>query len=295
MLWLYSAEENTVTMKEEDWQLLFELTPEQFTRLVAALFERMDYTKVIVVDGPGDEGIDVRAFRGDHCIAIQVKHKKHVTLAEIRGFLRVYYSHSSAPQDLFYVTSAPLPENVKVLPEQLPPAANVQFLGKAEIQSLLSRYPDIAARFLTQASRRVKTERRQFLLGILGVLASLIGLTTSLAGWLSLPGKQPLDQRIQNVESVLASIKNLEADLAKIKEDMQNTQKATAMINDNYAKAKELEKLTDVQLAAIQSAVLRPDWKKTFLNYTMGFILGVASSVVGNVLYSKSKQRKALE
>jgi len=61
-----------------------------------------------------------------------------------------------------------------------------------------------------------------------------------------LPSKplQPLDDRIKNVESALASIRGLEEALGKVKEDMVVAESATREINKKYAEAKELQKLT---------------------------------------------------
>ena len=90
-------------------------------------------------------------------------------------------------------------------------------------------------------------------------------------------------------------MRDLEKYLSDIKQDMQATQKATEIINEKHAQAKELEKLTSAQLAALQETLQTRNWKWTALNYVLGFVLGVASSLVASVLYARWRQRKAIE
>ena len=89
-----------------------------------------------------------------------------------------------------------------------------------------------------------------------------------------------LDKRIQTVENALTSMRDLEKYLEKIKQDMVETEKATQLINERYAQAKELEKLTQDQVNAIRATLQAESWQRTIFNYAMGFVLGVASSFV---------------
>ena len=107
--------------------------------------------------------------------------------------------------------------------------------------------------------------------------------------------KAPLDKRIETVEKTLTSIRDLESYLSQIKQDMLDKEKATEVINQKYAQAKELEKITDAQLVALQSTLQKQNWRWTLFNYVMGFVLGVASSLLASVIHARWKQRKALE
>jgi hypothetical protein len=106
---------------------------------------------------------------------------------------------------------------------------------------------------------------------------------------------QPLDDRIKNVESALASIRGLEEALGKVKEDMVVAESATREINKKYAEAKELQKLTDVQLQMLKDTLQSDKWWRTTMNYIIGFVLGVASSFVASILYARWKQNQALQ
>jgi hypothetical protein len=76
---------------------------------------------------------------------------------------------------------------------------------------------------------------------------------------------------------------------------MVETEKATQLLKEKYAHAKELEKLTQDQVNALKATLQAESWQRTIVNYAIGFIFGVASSFVASVLYTKWRQRKALE
>jgi hypothetical protein len=93
----------------------------------------------------------------------------------------------------------------------------------------------------------------------------------------------------------LANIKGLEETLRKVRDDMVATQNATSEINKKYTEAKELEKLTDVQIQALKQTLQTEKWWKTLLNYALGFVLGIASSLIASVLYARWKQNRELQ
>lgn len=107
-------------------------------------------------------------------------------------------------------------------------------------------------------------------------------------------GKPPLQERIESVERALANLKDLEQQLTGIRKDMVETEQARKAIEEKYAKAKELEKLTDEQFEAVQAALRSQSWRRTLVDYLLGFILGVAGSLTASVIYLRLRQRRAL-
>jgi hypothetical protein len=273
---------------------LYDLTALELERLVAGVFAQAGYSNVKLVGGPTDPGFDIVATKDGERVAIQVKHKKHVTLHEIRQYVHEYFSNPSAPPVLVFVTSADLPQDVASVSAQLPVGARLEILGRQDLQQMLSKHAALSGRFLDLATRRFKSQRQRLILSTIGAIASV------LAGLISIyPTRHfhqaPLDTRIQTVESALSSIRDLEAYLGEIKKDMVDTQEATRIINRKYAQAKELEKLTDVQLAALKTTLQTQSWQSVVFNYAMGCVLGIASSFVASVLYARWRQRKSLE
>ena len=159
---------------------------------------------------------------------------------------------------------------------------------------MIAAHATVSQRFMAFATERLKSQRHRLFLSAVAGILSIVGATVSIYT-VVFPPKAPLDNRIETVERALASMHDLETYLADIKRDMEVKQKATAVINQKYAEAKELEKLTTAQLTALQATLQASNWRWTVFNYVIGFLLGVASSLVASVLYARWKQRKALE
>ncbi|MGO9146093.1 MAG: restriction endonuclease [Desulfomonilia bacterium] len=273
---------------------LNDLTPQEFEKLVADLLAASGYTDIRITDGPGDKGVDIIAKHDNELTAIQVKHKAHLRSEEIERFVEKYFADKSTPRSLVFVTSADLPSSVKDIRDRLPSDYRFQLLGREDVLRLLSTNSSVANRYFDLVKQRLSSQRVQFILGTLGVLVSVLSLLLALHGIL-FPVKAPLDERIQTVEKALTNIRDLETYLGKIKTDLVEKQKAAQIINERYAQAKELEKLTQTQLDALRFTLQAQSWRGTLFNYIMGFILGIASSFVATVLYAKWRQRRALE
>lgn len=277
-----------------DADALFELTPSEFERLVAALIAEAGYSSVAVVGGPSDHGVDVIGEKDGRSIAVQVKHKKRVSVGEVQQFIALYFADQSTPRSLIFATSADIPENVRILASKVPTGASLTFLGAKDILKLLSEHRDVASRFFQIATERENAQRSRLFFGLIGSLASMLGLILSLYSFV-FSQKQPLDTRIATVEKALTSISDLETYLRDIKHDMVQTERETEQINQRNAQAKELEKVTDQQMVALRATLQSESWQRTALNYFLGFVFGVASSFLASVLHARWVQRKALQ
>jgi hypothetical protein len=277
-----------------DESRLYNLTPQEFERFVAELLPEAGYSDVRLVGGPGDHGIDLLGTSEGKTIAFQVKHKVRLSLQDIRKFAEHYFADPSVPRSLVFVTSADLPPDAASVAASVPPGAELRFLGRADILRLLKRDPPKPLRWFRVAAKRITKQRFRLWLSALGATASILGVIISLFS-VALPPKETLDKRIETVERALSSIRDLEGYLSDIKDDMVATEKATLVINQKYTQAKELEKLTDQQIAALQETLQVQNWQRTVLNYVLGFVLGIASSLVASILYARWRQRKALQ
>ncbi len=277
-----------------DAKHLNDLTPQEFERLIADLLAASGYTDIRITGGPGDKGIDIIAKRDNETTAIQVRHKAHLRRDEIERFVDKYFADTLTPRSLVFITSAELPPSFKDIADHSPPDRRFQLLGRQEVLQLLTANRKVANRYFGIVKQRLSSQRIQFIVGAIGFVASALGMLFTLYTGL-FPVKAPLDERIQTVEKALANIRDLETYLGKIKTDMVQKQKATQIINDRYTQAKELQKLTHTQLDALRVTLQAGSWHRTLFNYVMGFILGIASSFVANVLFAKWRQRRLLK
>jgi hypothetical protein len=282
--------QDTQTLEHENF---YKLMPTEFERLVADVLAQSGYSDVRLVDGPGDQGIDILANRDGQSVAVQVKHKMRLTLQDINHFVDWYFKNPSTPRTMIFVTSAELPPDAESQIKGIPPGARLEIVDRRGLQQMLYTHKAASQQVMAEANKRLKSQKARLLISAIASLTSILGVLLSLYPYV-FHEKPPLDRRIETVEKALGSMRDLEGYLADIKRDMEETQKATVTINQKYAEAKEIEKLTAAQLAALQATLQVRDWKWTILNYVFGFVLGVASSLVASVLYSRWKHRRAL-
>lgn len=128
-------------------------------------------------------------------------------------------------------------------------------------------------------------------IALIGAFASI----TSFFGIFHEQNKASLPTQIREVETAIGNLRNLENYLEKTKTDMIATKQAKDKIEEEYNKAKVLQKLTEQQIDAISLAVNKRTNADVIMNYFWGFILGVAGSLVASYIYgmlkSKSKNK----
>ena len=277
-------------------ETLYELRPEEFERLVAELLKAQGYESVQVIGGPADHGVDVLAKNEGRPVAVQVKHTRHLSPARLRDIVRQLKTSPHQANELLVITSAAATTADKALLSKLSSqGVSVRLIAQDDLLEILSKHPDIEKATISPARSRTRRQKRDFWIGIVGVLTSVVaGLLVNFVSLFINPSQAPLDQRIETVERAIGSLKNLEQDLTDIKEEMIETERAVRIIKEEHAKAKELEKLTEAQYDAVKTALRSRSWQQTVLNYALGFILGVASSLTASVIYSRRKQRRAL-
>jgi hypothetical protein len=175
------------------------------------------------------------------------------------------------------------------------PGRAVRVIDQKDLIAALESNPLLGSKRLSPARRRRFLERSQLSLAIIGgVLSLLVGVAQFFATRFFGDESDHLRDRIETVEGALASLKDLEEQLTDIKKDMVETEQATAAIKAEYERAAVLKKLTAEQLQAVGAAVRAKSWRQTFLDYLVGFGLGVAGSLTASVIYSRTRRRLAL-
>jgi hypothetical protein len=280
-------------------QWIYDLTPREFQELVADLLRVTGFSNVRSVDGPEEEGIDILAEKNGETIAVEVKLRKEVRAAELERFIGHFQMNDDLPRNAFFVTSARIDPHLHAVVENATSNLKVRLIGIDELRRIVQanrqvlEQHQVLEKFSIPVQHRQRSSKVSLLISSAGVVISILAVLLLLTSPFN-KHAEPLDKQIQTVESALNSVRGLETDLANLKEDMAAKQKATQEINEKYAKAKELDKLTDAQLEALKTALQTATWWKTLLQYGIGFTLGISSSFVASILYSKWKQRKAL-
>ena len=277
-----------------DKNSLFQLTPNEFEKLCAEILRAQGIERVELVGGPGDQGVDIIGETEGQQIAVQVKHMRQLSLSIVRRIIDQVQAGSYQPKQLVIMTSAILSPSLRNLILKLPSDITVRLIDQDEVLRALNNHPEIQRLQLAPAQRRTIRQRWELILGLAGALSSIAGVLASGIFFFVQPEKPQLQERIETVERALGSLKDLEEQLTDIKGDMVETEKAAKVIEHEYAKAKELEKLTQEQFEAVKNALRSQSWQKTALNYGLGFVLGIASSLIASVIYSRIRQHRSL-
>jgi len=277
-----------------DTNSLYQLTPNEFEKLCAEILRVQGIERVELVGGPADQGVDIIGGAEGQKIAVQVKHTRQLSLSMIRRIIDQVQSSSYQPKHLIIMTSAILSPSLRDSIQKLPSDITIRLIGQDEILGALNDHPEIQRLQVAPAQRRTIRQRWQLILGLIGALSSIVGLLLSGIFFFVPPEKPQLQERIETVERAIGNLKDLEKQLIDIKGDMVETEKAAKVIEQEYAKAKELEKLTQEQFEAVKSALQTKSWQKTAFNYGLGFVLGIASSLIASAIYSRIRQYRAL-
>ena len=278
-----------------DTNNLYQLTPNEFEKLCAEILRAQGIERIELVGGPGDQGIDIIGETEGQQIAVQVKHTRQLSPSIVHRIIDQVRASSYQPKQLIIITSAIISPSLRESIQKTPSDITVRLMGQDEVLRTLNDHPEIQRLQVAPAQRRTIRQRRELILGFVGALVSIIaGLLSSGIFLFVQPEKPQLQERIEIVESAIGSLKDLGKQLIDIKGDMLETEKAAKIIEQEYAKAKELEKLTQEQFEAVKSALRSQSWQKTALNYGLGFVLGIASSLIASVIYSRFRQQRAL-
>ncbi len=279
-----------------DKQSLYELTPDEFEKLCGEILKVQGFHRIELVGVPGkpDQGIDIIGEKEGINVVVQVKHTKNLSVQMVHRIIDQLQASSYQPQKLLIMTSAALVPSHKALIQKVSNIIPIEVMAQDEILKVLNEHPEIQRSQMATATRRTIRQRWELILGITGSVASIIALMISGMSFYFQPDKPKLQERIETVELAIGNLKDLEKQLTNIKEDMVETEKASNAIEQEYAKAKELEKLTEEQYEAARKALRSKSWYGTIFDYILGFIFGIGASLTASVIHSKIRQHRAL-
>lgn len=282
---------------------LYELSGEEFKRLCIDLLLAAD-SSLAVTSTDAPRWIDVvgtrRTQQGDKSVAIKTSHRSIFHPEGLRLFLELLSKEERRFDEYIFITSS----SIKDIPREMVNfnAAKVQnaqigIYGQLDLIELLSRHQAVAAKYFKSVRERVRMRRVSALISSAALVASLGGLGSSLYSLLG-PKQQPDTQfstQIRSVEESLSRLTDLERNLRKLKEELQEKSAESARVSKEYDEAMKLKALTTEQLEQVRKAVNSQNRWDVFQNYFFGFLLGVAGSVLATIITDKWKQRKALE
>lgn len=284
---------------------LYELTPEVFERLCFDLLTRtyqgFDFGIHASVPGRPDKGVDFVATKeetGKHLkIAIEIKHRTSLHPDGLRMALERSSDYFSDFDEVVIITSSPLTDTHRklvTLPSIKDKGLNVKLIGQSDIFELLDKNKDIAERYFEKVREKVKIRNYLEYTAALGAIISIFGLVFSLYTFNIEKTGASLNNQIDSVEVALKGVRDLEKSLSKLKGDLQDTSSESERIKREYEEALKLKSITSEQLNQIKKAVSAQSKPEIVMNYLLGFLLGLGSSIFGAIIYERIKRFRTL-
>lgn len=269
---------------------LYDLTPQRFEELCADLLNaEYQFDKFFITNGPNDDGVDILALKGLKKLAIQVKHRYKIPTIQLEKEIIHYRRLLEFHHEFIYLTSASLSKETIMKFE----SDKIKIISQKEIFELLDKHTDVAQRYFTIVEKKIRKTRRWFSASVMGALISIVVSLSSL--FLETKSEdKPLSTQIDNVEQALNSIKELEDDLKAIKSDMIETDLKNKKILAEYEKMKGLEDIVNKKKESLNSVLNYQPWYMTALNYFLGLITGIFTSIIASILYDRWKLKREL-
>lgn len=280
----------------------FELSPEQFEKLCIELYAAsIDGSSAVLSEKPRwiDAVIGTVSTTGTKSVAVEVKHRMNFHLRDLDHFIERLSREAQKFDEYVFITSSPLLQKSQQILDSLAVnslAKPIRLLGQEEIIGLLDRNPEIASRYFKAVRQRVKIRRLSEIVSLVAVAASLAGLTSSFFSYRDTTSTEStsFSSQIESVEESLSRLKSLEAGLRTLKDDLRSQSEESARVTKEYEEAMKLKALTSEQLEQVKLAINSQSRGEVFMNYFLGFLLGVAGSVLATIITDRWKQRRAL-
>lgn len=271
---------------------LYALTTEEFEEFCLSNIKNI-FPDVFNYEDNLDDSFSLTA--NDGTVGIEIKHHKNIDIEYIRIFINLLLLNPKI-KVFILITSGKLTKRAddllkKEVKKNTSLTAKIKIVDVEDLITLIKN-DKINIKQIKVAKKR--SSKQNLTLSI----SSSLSLITALFLFFSITfenQKPSLENKIQTVEGAIGNLKDLEIQLKNIKEEMQKTQKAKEIIELEYNKAKELEKLTDQQLESFKEAIKSQSWYDLLIQNVLSFILGVGSSIVATILISKYRQKKTLE
>ncbi|WP_049276017.1 hypothetical protein [Pseudomonas putida] len=233
----------------------------------------------------------------EELIAVEVKHRTHFHIGQLKEFISKIGELDARFNSLIYITSAPISNRQRDLIESTfsnSRSQHITVIGQHELHSMLEKHPAIGEKYFKAAV--VKKKKRTFIAAGSGVIVAFASLSLLSTAWKEVvhPAHFTFEDRINEVVQNLQGLKALEDSLHDLKIELEEKSAETARIQLEYEQALKLKSFTDEEINRFKKAASTTNAVETFLNYFYGFIIGVFGSILATIITDRWKARRAL-
>lgn len=270
------------------------LSASLFEGLCFALFRALGYRLNPLVDERqhfGDFEGTGPARLGEKTVLVEVKHRDKFDAVSLRQFcLR---SVETAASNLVYVTSASIPSKYRgsLQDDWVPDGKSLQLFGREELHEMLRQKSGIRQQFFGPAKRQARMSKLKASVGIAFLAVSVPWAFYERSG-ATQTSRATLPDEIAAVQQSLQNIRNLQDSLQRLQQKLDDMSVESRRINDEYAKAQQLKRLTASQLDEVKAALNQSSLLEWFETWGIGFVTGVAGSLVASWVWDKWVRRR---
>lgn len=257
---------------------LYAMTVGEFVAFIRDLLTARGYSVVWNGDGK-DAGFDLIAHKGVEHVGIEIKHTKRLERDSLLLFLRqasVLRDDRSGLNECWLITSADIPMHLRETARMR--GQDMRLIGRDEVTAWAKEQAALPA--LAKVNKQ--SRQRRIRLVTTSIFFALTAGGLALEIW---QPKPPLDERIENVTKAISGLRDLEKQLTETKADMEALQRAKQLLEQEYAQAQELQKVSAEQLAAVRHAMQQQSWTELARSHALSFLFGVASSLLASLIW----------
>ncbi|MFJ3117739.1 restriction endonuclease [Pseudomonas protegens] len=277
---------------------IFELAPSDFEKLCVELFEAEGGKFRLVAHTDFDiEGRRLLPSGDIETFAIEVRHRSVFQIEALRRFISRIRDSGEKFDRLVFITSALIAGKQwlsveRVLSQELGRCTDV--IGQAELFTLLKSHPKIAEKYFTKVSGKRRKLRWSLASSFGVVLVSITSMLSAILPIFNDANPTSFEEKIHSVEQNLAGLKSLENSLKDLKFELKSKSEESVRIKAEYEEALKLKSFTQDQMEQFKKAVNTQSATDTFMNYFLGFLLGVFGSILATVITDTWKTKRAL-
>lgn len=172
----------------------------------------------------------------------------------------------------------------------------IEIIDFPKLTKYLDELKEISEKYFSKYFKQEKSQRKALKQWTASLLIPILaGILANGVLYFKESKKEPLEAKIIKVSNAIENLKSLESDLKDIRSDIEKTQKAKVKIEEEFEKAKVLEKLSVEQLDAVKSALKTESLISTIINWIIAFVLGVISSIIATILINIYKRKKEIQ
>ncbi|PKL00051.1 MAG: hypothetical protein CVV56_08025 [Tenericutes bacterium HGW-Tenericutes-1] len=280
---------------------MYDMSLRQFEDLCYDLLKANEEVE-IVTRIKDDEGFD---FEGEEKFSsgksksflVVVKHWSKFNINGVAEALLRFITIENFDK-LIFITSAKLTntqhDEVKNLVEDIDRNIDFSIIDYNRILKLVNDNIEIHKKYFQNINLVIKKRYIYLSSSVLTIITSLLFISIQVLIVNNNKDSDKLDNRIVNVTESINSLHDLEEDLEGIRDDMIQMEIESQLIKEEYDSAKELEKITDDEIKAITYALNKKSFWQVIIQTIPGFLIGIASSVIGSIFYEAYKKRRQL-